>query len=390
MEEKSIAQMQKELKEFYFKNVKSNLDNINRQRRKNTLYYYATIMILSGFILLAMDLKLPGVAGTITFLLCFGLIGGGFLILSLSGKSSSNSSAKKQVVTVIDLTGEAEIKKDLMGSFLKIFSEDIRWTKSKVPDVRAYKELNIMNPYFFLTFDDTIWGKYRDVNFKIAESDTSLISTRNLYVTLVFIFAFFFIGGGIFLFGMGITFGFAIALAGLFNADIIVGIVMLLYLLGLPLFGLWKLINRVPFRGVFVEFDMNKNFEGHTFLFERGATNRTIKFDRSKFEEVKLEDPEFSSKFIVYSDNQVEARYVLTTAFIERFKNMKTAFSAKYIRAAFKDKKITIAIHAGKDLFAMTDLHKETDSHTFAVMFAEILSVLELIKVLKLNQKIGL
>lgn len=69
---------------------------------------------------------------------------------------------------------------------------------------------------------------------------------------------------------------------------------------------------------------------------------------------------------------------------------MKTAFKAKYIRAAFKEGKITIAIHAGRDLFAMACLGKDTDSNTFTELFDEILSVLGLIETLKLNQKIGL
>ena len=75
---------------------------------------------------------------------------------------------------------------------------------------------------------------------------------------------------------------------------------------------------------------------------------------------------------------------------MERFLNMKTVFKAKYIRAAFKDGKISIAMHVGKDLFAMGSLNKDTDSNTFTELFDEILSVLELINELKLNQKIGL
>ena len=158
----------------------------------------------------------------------------------------------------------------------------------------------------------------------------------------------------------------------------------------IPLSGLFKLMTNHALRGVLVEFEMNKNFEGHTFIHERANTSRGIKFDRSKFEEVKLEDPEFMQKYVVYSDNQVEARYILTTAFIERFLKMKVAFKAKYIRAAFKDGKITIAINAGRDLFQMANLEKDTDSNTFTELFDEILSVLELINALKLNQKIGL
>ena len=151
-----------------------------------------------------------------------------------------------------------------------------------------------------------------------------------------------------------------------------------------------KYFSLSGFRGVFIEFDMNKNFEGHTFILERAVTNRGIKFDHSKFEEVKLEDPEFMEKYKIYSNNQVEARYVLTTAFIERFKNMKVAFKAKYIRASFKDGKIIIAIDAGRDLFQMANLNTDTDSNTFVEIFNEIMSIRELINALKLNEKIGL
>ncbi len=182
----------------------------------------------------------------------------------------------------------------------------------------------------------------------------------------------------------------AVVLSNIFNNNLILILAFLACLLGLPLFGLFKFLKRSPFRGVLVEFEMNKNFEGHTFILERALSSSSVKFDRSKFEEVKLEDPEFMEKYIVYSDNQVEARYILTTAFIERFRNMKMAFKAKFIRAAFKDGKITISVNAGRDLFAMCSYNKDTDSNTFMELFDELLSVFELINALKLNQKIGL
>ena len=281
-----------------------------------------------------------------------------------------------------------------MPEFLKIFGTQMKWSKDNVykaiNDLNVYRTLNIMNPYFILTFDDTICGTYKDVKFNILEVDTSVTSVKNL---LLYLFMSpFLCGYGCFIFCFGFSFVFplAISLGKLFNNDLFTICMILFYGLGVPLFGLFKLVTKVPFRGVLVEFEMNKNFEGHTFILERAVTSSTIKFDQAKFEEVKLEDAEFAEKYIVYSDNQVEARYVLTTAFIERFKNMKTAFKAKFIRAAFKDGKITIAIDAGRDLFQMASLDKDTDSNTFTELFDEILSVLELINVLKLNQKIGL
>ena len=195
-----------------------------------------------------------------------------------------------------------------------------------------------------------------------------------------------YIAAGIF----AISFGFSVYAIIFVILSFIWPPFMFIGILGLPIFLFWKCTRRAPFRGVVVEFEMNKNFEGHTFILERAKTSRTIKFNRSKFEEVKLEDTEFGKMYKIYSDNQVEARYVLTTAFIERIKNIKTAFKAKYMRVAFKDGKITLALHAGRDLFAMSHYNKETDSHTFMELFDELLSVFELVEELKLNQRPGL
>ena len=384
MEEKTVAQMRAELRDFYFKNIKPNLTSINKSRRSNSVDVYAILSFLIGFALICM-------LGNIKILeYDCAIIGLPFIIIGILLLFINNKGKSKR----IDFSGEEAVKQKYMPEFLKIFGTQMKWSKDNVykaiNDLNVYRTLNIMNPYFILTFDDTICGTYKDVKFNILEVDTSVTSVKNL---LFYLFMSpFLCGCGCFIFCFGFSFVFplAISLGKLFNNDLFTICMILFYGLGVPLFGLFKLVTKVPFRGVLVEFEMNKNFEGHTFILERAVTSSTIKFDREKFEEVKLEDAEFCEKYIVYSDNQVEARYVLTTAFIERFKNMKTAFKAKFIRAAFKDGKITIAIDAGRDLFQMASLDKDTDSNTFTELFDEILSVLELINVLKLNQKIGL
>lgn len=375
MEEKNIAQMRAELRDFYFNKVKPQLSGMNERRRKNAASVHAVMLLLAGFVLINIIPPL----GVI-------LVLAGMFMLIFLGRQAEHSGRKNTVV--IDTTGEEEFKKKFMPEFLQIFGNLMTWTKNTdnatMEDFKYYKSLNIMNPFFLLSFDDNIAGKYKDVNFNILEMDTSISSAGNFILFLLVG------GGGVYLGCFVFLFLSAILVPAAMHMGIFGLVLIVLYFLTPPVIGLYKLIKRVPFRGVFVEFDMNKNFEGHTFLFERAATNKSIKIDPSKFQEVKLEDPEFSSKYIVYSDNQVEARYVLTTAFIERFKNMKTAFKAKYIRAAFKEGKITIAIHAGRDLFAMASLSKDTNSNTFTELFDEILSVLGFIEALKLNLKIGL
>jgi hypothetical protein len=54
--------------------------------------------------------------------------------------------------------------------------------------------------------------------------------------------------------------------------------------------------------------------------------------NKPKLEEIKLEDPEIRKNFVVYSTDQVEARYLLTPSFIQRFKRLKTAYGTKKIK----------------------------------------------------------
>ena len=275
-----------------------------------------------------------------------------------------------------------------MDDFLKIFG-DFQWSKGgerkrDMDYLQQIIKLNIMNYSILGNIDDSINGVYKDVRFRILEYDSSL-SMQNLIGYLAL--APFMVGCGC---STGlIAIVILVMIAGFLNFFwllLIIPIALLIAFIRLIIL----LCTYVPFRGVFVEFDMNKNFEGHTFLFENALTNRGIKYEHSAFQDVILEDVEFNKKYKIFSDNQIEARVVLTPAFIERFKNMKTAFKAKYIRAAFKDKKITIAVNAGKDLFAMANLTKDTSAETFVELFNEILSVLQMIDALKLNQRTGL
>ena len=304
-----------------------------------------------------------------------------------------NHKGEKNRVIHIDVNGEYEFKKMFMPEFLKIFG-DLQWKdigKSVKPvNIDKYKNSNLLSSFLVGAFGDRIWGSYRGVKFDIFELDTSKTSLQCFINTLMILPFVFGCGCGLFIFGFAILMFFVSWLSNLLNNSAIIFWFLLIYLFVIPLFAIFKYVSQSGFRGVFVEFDMNKNFEGHTFVLERAATNRGIKFDRAKFEDVILEDPSFMQKYEVHSDNQVEARYVLTTGFIERFLNMKMAFKAKYIRASFKDGKIIIAIDAGRDLFQMANLDKDTDANTFTELFDEILSVLELINILKLNQHIGL
>lgn len=61
--------------------------------------------------------------------------------------------------------------------------------------------------------------------------------------------------------------------------------------------------------------------------------------NRRVYEEVKLEDVEFSKQFFVDSNDQVEARFLLTTAFMERFKKSQIPLAQNMQNVLLKKEK---------------------------------------------------
>ncbi len=145
--------------------------------------------------------------------------------------------------------------------------------------------------------------------------------------------------------------------------------------------------------GVVIKFSMNKNFDGVTVIRPKkpGYRDKYDDLKRAKMSEVKLEDPEFDKKYVVYSTDQIESRYLLTTAFMERFKQIETAFSSKFAYASFYGNSVFIAPHTGCDLFNLCSLVKPIGNREqFETLFNEFASILALVDHFKLDKKLGL
>lgn len=137
-----------------------------------------------------------------------------------------------------------------------------------------------------------------------------------------------------------------------------------------------------------IKLDMNKSFTGNTVI--RPDTLKHAS-PAANLKHTTLEDVVFEKKFDVFTDDEVEARYLITPSFMERLNNMKTAFSADRVSCAFYDKYLLVGLHTSKDLFSICSLKEPVnDGKQFFTMFEEILSIIKLIDHFKLNQKIGL
>lgn len=143
--------------------------------------------------------------------------------------------------------------------------------------------------------------------------------------------------------------------------------------------------RKTVFDGVIVKLKMNKKFTSHTVI-KQDHTSHVHGLCYTKFE-----DCEFNKKFYVYTNDETDARYLITPTFMERLKNMKIAFNAIKMRCSFYDKYLIVAFSTPKDLFSICSLTKPIDdSKQFFQMYEEVLSIIKLIDYFKLNQKIAI
>ena len=145
------------------------------------------------------------------------------------------------------------------------------------------------------------------------------------------------------------------------------------------------------FKGLFFIGDFNKHFQGRTYVWSE--RNPQLNFLNKLFSsfawdlaKVKLESSEFENRFIVYSTDQVEARYILTPSFMERLSKLqdmmgpKTAFS-------FVNTNIYVAVPIKEDLFEPS-VFSANDYNTISDYYNTVQMVLGIIDELKLNQRL--
>ncbi len=104
-----------------------------------------------------------------------------------------------------------------------------------------------------------------------------------------------------------------------------------------------------------------------------------------------MEDIVFNKDYIVHTNDNVEARYLITTAFIERYMKLQKVFKTKNMKCSFFDRKIMIAIPTRKDFFELCSLFVPVNSKIYIGRFYdEIAEILKVIDILKLNIRTGL
>jgi hypothetical protein len=108
------------------------------------------------------------------------------------------------------------------------------------------------------------------------------------------------------------------------------------------------------FRGALLTIAFDRSFLGTT-LVERSNKHRklfggqkdSVTFDGHRLDVVDMVHPEFEDLYCVFSDDQVEARYLVHPRYVERLVDVERAFGGQNIRALFKGGELAIAIESG-------------------------------------------
>jgi hypothetical protein len=149
------------------------------------------------------------------------------------------------------------------------------------------------------------------------------------------------------------------------------------------------------FRGLFFIADFNKHFKGETIVLPDvaekafggfGSFLQGLNVNRPQL--VKLEDVEFEKQFVVYGTDQVEARYILSPALMQRILQFKVKAKANLL-ISFIDSHVFLAIPLTKNLFEAPPLLKTVDNYQQLAEYQTYIDLcVSVVETLDLNTRI--
>lgn len=156
--------------------------------------------------------------------------------------------------------------------------------------------------------------------------------------------------------------------------------------------------THTDFRGLIITINVPKRFTGHTTV-RRDRGNLGNWFGKQfagSLAPVKLEDPRFEARYEVYGTDQVEARYLLTTTFMERLIALEELFISHAggncdIQCAFKDGKLLLTIPTLKPWFTTGSIFKPANFiPEINLILKEMEQLFAIVDVLQLDDRTGL
>lgn len=345
-----------------FQSLKPELDKAEIKRIKYLTTFIVgvvvTLVLFSGF-LLAM----------------FGLLSSAIMLVFLF---SSILAGYLSYLTIRNF--KRYIKANFMSKFLKCFKEIRRISDENSARIFSTKELkasNLFSTFNTIKVDDAFKGNYNGVDYKITE--IKLIQEGSKNSTTAF--------KGVIL---------SVPSNKTIKANTIIATKRDMNIRNYPT-GIIASIILVPI--LICEWFLSLKFSSDIDNFIKLIVLTIITLiiicsfieKQKSMQTVKLESTNFEKRFNVFSKNQVEARYLLTPTFIEKFTRLYTAFGTNKAKCSFyKDfsgnDRIMFAISTWKDLFEPGNLFTPVNKPK-NLFLSDFTSIFNMIEFFKLDEK---
>lgn len=152
--------------------------------------------------------------------------------------------------------------------------------------------------------------------------------------------------------------------------------------------------SKTIFKGLFFVADFNKHFAGTTHVLPDraqrllGTLGQSLQALSDRYGQlVALEDPEFERLFAVYASDQIEARYILSTALMQRIVRFQQR-RGHTLRLAFVDTRLFVAISLSKNLFEPRLFRTIRNPDLFREFWNDLDLVTGIVEDLNLNTRI--
>ena len=345
-----------------FQSLKPELDKAEIKRIKYLTTFIVgvvvTLVLFSGF-LLAM----------------FGLLSSAIMLVFLF---SSILAGYLSYLTIRNF--KRYIKANFMSKFLKCFKEIRRISDENSARIFSTKELkasNLFSTFNTIKVDDAFKGNYNGVDYKITE--IKLIQEGSKNSTTAF--------KGVIL---------SVPSNKTIKANTIIATKRDMNIRNYPT-GIIASIILVPI--LICEWFLSLKFSSDIDNFIKLIVLTIITLiiicsfieKQKSMQTVKLESTNFEKRFNVFSKNQVEARYLLTPTFIEKFTRLYTAFGTNKAKCSFyKDfsgnDRIMFAISTNRDLFEPGNLFTPINEPKY-MFLSDFTSIFNIIEFFKLDEK---
>lgn len=229
---------------------------------------------------------------------------------------------------------QTRIKGTFFSELLHVFDKNIKYAKNRKIPSSYFENSKLYNHTIEIrTDDDIFYGNYKDVDFTINETDFGY-ETRD---------------------------------------------------------SKGRRHYHCMFKGAAMHFQMNKQIKSRVLIRSKTLLN----FAPQNFEKVELESCDFAKKYNVFVEKniaggsgQIEARYLLNTAFMDRLMQIQTSFKVSKMDCSIYGNEMLVMLSTNKDLFEMNHLlGKIDDIKQYNHLFDEFASVLSFIEVLNLSSR---